>query len=642
MPAEIAKPDIKTNSTAHDTTIVKAKIHPAIGIARVGNAETEFYVGPEVIHPPHAVPKERRDNTGALKRQAARFRIYGYNAAGDVVAELTAGSGTIEWQVEVANLKAAWYQFQISLDIPEAATAPQSAQRNIDEQDRTKLSILGGKHAISGSNAPAAGTSVAFMGKFYDQPVYLGELKTDGDGRLIVLGGRGKTGSIPGAGLTNFANNDGWHDDTADGPVTATVSIGGRAIPVDPAWVVVAPPNYAPDLKGVRTLYDALVDVFTDAGAFAPPANVSFTNDILPIFQRLAGLQWVNAGYATAFGHGGWLDLLTPAMIARLADRSDANSSFRFQIANSFRDFDKDSWSPDPWPWLYGDAMDIPFLQTPRQNSPMAKCQLLRLKRWAEGSFTPDYPPAKPDHDKIEDVPLADQPAMLDRAALEFCLADAFHPGCEMTWPVRHASMYMAPFRIRHRRADEVVYPLTDAISPAQALAFDGPVYGQLAGWLTRWMAVPWHTDTASCRSQADYDPTYDPYVPTFWPARVPNQVVSEAAYKIITDQSKPHADRVAAFKNRAPWITQTLDDTDQIAQIKEMIDRYPDMGVVSRRDGVKGDPEIPSHIYVSDGRKPTTPAVAATLVAAGAPQRARAPAEFVDRLGRFPSKPPE
>ena len=47
--------------------------------------------------------------------------------------------------------------------------------------------------------------------------------------------------------------------------------------------------------------------------------------------------------------------------------------------------------------------------------------------------------------------------AMLDRAALEFCLADAFHPGCEMTWPVRHASMYMAPFRIRHRRADETV-----------------------------------------------------------------------------------------------------------------------------------------------------------------------------------------
>jgi L-Lysine epsilon oxidase N-terminal/L-lysine epsilon oxidase C-terminal domain len=643
VPDEIAKPNIETNSPAHDTMIVKAKIHPAIGVARVGNAETGFFLGPEVVHPPHAAPKDQREtNTGALKRQAARFRIYGYNAAGDVVAELTADSAAIEWQAEIANLKAAWYQFQISLDIPEAATAPPSAQRNIDERDRSKLSIHGGKHVISGRNAPTNGAPVAFMGKFYDQPVYLGELQTDGDGRLIVLGGRGKTGSIPGAGLTNFANNDGWHDDVSDGPVTATVSIDGRAIPVDPAWVVVAPPNYAPDLKGVRTLYDALVDVFTDAGAFAPPAGISFTNDILPIFERLAGLQWVNAGYAAAFGHGGWLDLLTPAMIAKLADPSDANKSFRSQIANSFRDYDKDGWSPDPWPWLYGDGMDIPFLQTPRQNSSIAKCQLLRLKRWAEGSFTSDYPPARPYPDKIEDVPLADQPATLDRAALDFCLADAFHPGCEMTWPVRRASMYMAPFRIRHRRADEKVYPIGDVLSSAEALAFDGPVYGQRAGWLTRWMAVPWHTDTASCRSQADYDPSYDPYVPTFWPAHVPNQVVSEAAYQVIMDQSRPHADRVAAFKNRADWITQTLDPTNKLVQIREMLDRYYEMGVVSRRDGVTGDLEIPSHIYVSDGRKPTAPAALETVVAAGAPQPLRAPTGFVERLGNFPFKPPE
>jgi anthranilate phosphoribosyltransferase len=47
-------------------------------------------------------------------------------------------------------------------------------------------------------------------------------------------------------------------------------------------------------------------------------------------------------------------------------------------------------------------------------------------------------------------VPLGEQPAMLDRAALEFCLADAFHPGCEITWPIRHTTMFMAPFRIRH------------------------------------------------------------------------------------------------------------------------------------------------------------------------------------------------
>jgi hypothetical protein len=29
-----------------DTTIVKASIHPAIGIARVGDSEQEFFIGP--------------------------------------------------------------------------------------------------------------------------------------------------------------------------------------------------------------------------------------------------------------------------------------------------------------------------------------------------------------------------------------------------------------------------------------------------------------------------------------------------------------------------------------------------------------------------------------------------------------------
>ncbi|HEV7598967.1 MAG TPA: LodA/GoxA family CTQ-dependent oxidase [Bradyrhizobium sp.] len=627
---------------ARDTVIVKAKIHPAIGVARVGNAETEYFIGPEVIHPPRALPNERRDGTGALKRQAARFRIYGYNKAGEVVGELTADSAAIEWQVELANLKAAWYQFQIALDIPEAATAPPSLRRNKDEQDRAKLAILGGKHAISGREAPPPPDGpIEFKGMFYDQPVYLGELKTDSDGRLIVLGGRGNSGSVPGAEITTFANNEGWHDDTADGPVTATVSIGGRPIPVDPAWVVVAPPNYAPDLKGVCTMHDALVDVFMDAGAIPPPANVSFADDILPIFERLAGLQWVNAGYAAAFGHGGWLELLKPALIAKLADNSDANKAFRSQVANSFRGYDKDGWSPDPWPWIYGDAMDLPFTQSPRQNSRLAKNQLLCLKRWAEGKFASDYPPPRRPADNIEDVAPAERPAMLDRAALDFCLADVFHPGCEITWPMRHASMYMAPFRIRHRRPDERIYPIGDVLSAAEALAFDGPLYGQRPGWLTRWMALPWHTDTASCRSQADYDPTYDPYVPTFWPARVPNQVVSEAAYQVIIDTTKPHGERVAAFKGRDDWITATLDDSDYLVQIREMLDRYGDMGLVERRDGIKGDPDIPEHIYVSDGHKPAAPAAPMTAMVAGAPPRARPPTGFTERLGRFPHEPP-
>ena len=58
-----------------DTKIVRAAIHPGIGLARVGNSEQEFFVGPEV---PRATPKPTgfyKDATGALKRQAAKFRV---------------------------------------------------------------------------------------------------------------------------------------------------------------------------------------------------------------------------------------------------------------------------------------------------------------------------------------------------------------------------------------------------------------------------------------------------------------------------------------------------------------------------------------------------------------------------------------
>jgi hypothetical protein len=54
----------------------------------------------------------------------------------------------------------------------------------------------------------------------------------------------------------------------------------------------------------------------------------------------------------------------------------------------------------------------------------------------------------------MDDVPLQDRPKLLDRASLHYCLGGPFHPGCEMTWPMRHASLYYAPFRLRVRTTD--------------------------------------------------------------------------------------------------------------------------------------------------------------------------------------------
>lgn len=99
--------------------------------------------------------------------------------------------------------------------------------------------------------------------------------------------------------------------------------------------------------------------------------------------------------------------------------------------------------------------MNVPPANTPRQNAKLTDTQLNMLQCWADGNFINDYNPTATPPAFIQEVPLNEQPAMLDRAALDFCLADAFHPGCEMTWPMRHATMYMSPYRIRHRPESE-------------------------------------------------------------------------------------------------------------------------------------------------------------------------------------------
>ena len=109
--------------------------------------------------------------------------------------------------------------------------------------------------------------------------------------------------------------------------------------------------------------------------------------------------------------------------------------------------------NPLPWPWIYGDAMNVPPAETPRQNATVSPTQYRILQAWAAGHFEDDWGDAAEGPREIDQVDLKDRPAMLDRAALEFCLADAFHPGCEVTWPIRHATMFSAPYRIRHRPA---------------------------------------------------------------------------------------------------------------------------------------------------------------------------------------------
>ncbi|MFF4116915.1 LodA/GoxA family CTQ-dependent oxidase [Streptomyces sp. NPDC001714] len=587
-----------------DVKIVQVKIHPAIGVARVGNSKETPFIGPES---PDQKPEDLgsyKDGSGAIRRQAARFRVYGYNAAGEVVRELKpgdAGVSEIQWTVHLANKKAAWYQFHVPLDIPEGkALAPeQYGRRNADVVgvDRKKLVIDPGSRTVRGSMTE---TQKFDSGKIMDKAVYLGEISTHSDGRLLVLGGRGNSASYKNSPITGVTNNDTWYDDVSDGPVTAKVRIDGTELTATPAWVVVGPPHYAPGVKSVRTLYDLLFDVFVKAGSLTRPPQISFADHIEPILRRLCDLQWVNHGFATQFGWNGPNFFLSPAMRKRLADPSQRNRELRRQTYVALRDYDRDGTSPVPWPWLYGDAM-ASKPKSVRQHSKLSPTQDWMLSRWADGAFQAG--PLRQPRPNVDSAPVAEQPGLLDRAALESCAADAFHPGCEVTWPIRTPSMFSAPFRIKHRAPNTAEPDYGPTLTPQEATAANGPLFAQGPGDLTRWMAAPWQADTASCRSGyevlANLGPRYSPYLPTFWPAQVPNHVLKLEDFEKVNTPSADGDDsaREEAFERRATWLrglTGTMNE-----QRAQMIKDWSKLGVIEVRDYTVGDGKFPERIHV-------------------------------------------
>jgi len=590
-----------------DQEVTQARIHPAIGIARVGNSREGYFIGPELPESPTLPAGGYKDPTGALKRQVARFRIYGCNAAGAVVRELTPDEAVITWTVWLANKKAEWYQFQQPLDLPEAAAAdaPAAWRRNqqVRGPDRRQLVIDPGPRSIQGRST--AGAAYRFdSGRFFNLAVPLGELRTDERGRLLVFGGAGLSRSVTGLAPTAISNNDGWHDDISDGPVEARVEWGGREIPVEGAWVVVAPPDYAPGLKSVRTLHDLMYDRAV-AWGFAPaPDQVSFTKHIAPIFRRLSGLQWVNQGFAATFGFGTPFD--ADRIIARLADRSDSNQSFRQEVYANFRNPGEHRLGKALWPPLYGDDWDNlnntetdVTVRYERTMAPVSGLQLEWLKQWAAGNFASDLNTAIPSPPTLDELPVTAQPAALDEAALAHCLADAFNPGCEVTWPIRCRSLYRGPLRFRRRPADvpEPDYGLV--LTPKVALGDLGPVSCLAPGDLTRWMAIPWQTDTGTCRSGLRRFRISES-LPAFWPAHVPNQVLSAADYAVAVDVGQPAAKRLEAFATRRDWFRGLGGEPNN------MVTEFHQLGVVEARPGATDGAALPAQMFVES--KPDLP----------------------------------
>jgi len=587
-----------------DGDIVRCRIHPGIGVARVGNSPLDnpanSYFGPEVpgVAPIPAAGKFK-DPQGRIKRQAARFRVYGYDASGKVVKELNADNAQITWTVHLANKKAAWYQFKAPLDVEGALpSGMQSRRRNETfRAGRDRLVIDPGRRSVAGGTADQQ----AFTADFYGESVTLGQIHSGPRGALIVLGGCGSAGQfVADSRLTSFANNDGWYDTIADGPVRAQVRYRGKALPVAPAWVIVGPPDYAPGISGVVTLYDAAYDAWLRAHPADRPARVSFMRDILPILERFRRLGWVNQGFYRQFGWGNSDGLFDRAHLQTLARSGDSSRSARQAVFQRFRNPSSGTYREDAWPPVYGDGFDQPPGGDPLQFLAVTREQYRCLGRWAEGDFLADWDPDAPKPGGLGAVPLGDRPRALDRAALDACDGGAFHPGTEATWPLRHASMYTDLCRLRLRGAGQPEPDYGDVLTLGELQGELGALHMSGPGDLTRWMAVPWQTDTASCGSQYP-NSTVDPPLadlPTFWPAAVPNRVLTEEAYRRVMDGRLSSSERHAALSERSPW-SRNLPLHPYTERLKAIEREWWQVGIIASQPGPQGDPLLPPEMHV-------------------------------------------
>lgn len=602
------------------------KIHPAIGIARVGNSPTEFCLTPETAQglplkcdsqgraTVDAAGDEQpietfKDAQGRIKRQAARFRVYIYQDANDTQgrelklgdkvffypktgrytgAEIKAEVKDIQWTVYLANKKASWYAFQELAG--EHGYAPDHPLRNADITDpdqRQRLIIDPGPQTVSYTNKAQRRAEFA-LGKNPEFPqcfppplqpnniTTLGELivhKQNNHNRLVVLGGYGNAGSFKtGFGqpyTQHFANNDGWFDDVADGPVTAKLVVqpltadddpmpdgtGIMLLPVDdPAWVLTASPSYAPQLENMITLADVAYDIALRAMAYdteiygpqtigTPPgarqalaANSPvgwndhyypyFYRDIWPILRRPTFFQWVlifdpNFGgdpHNTDPNARGNLDfnvISVPPYAGEDPTQRAERARQREFIYKILRKPGQENQYVADFKTQHGYQpllMPLLFGDNPLTNTLPSKflrltdTQLFFLRQWRDGKFI---------NEKLEGLPPAPPSGHdLDVGVLWNTVGGAFCPGGEVCWIIRNPAIYAKPYRIKHAPYTPGTLSMPNVVSGDNTVASDLSK-GLEPGDLTKYSSQPWQTDFNECASQ-DIEVTYNSWDTTY------------------------------------------------------------------------------------------------------------------------------
>lgn len=417
-------------------TIDSIRIHPAIGIARLGNSPDEYFIGPE-IPGDRSIPLEEpgdrsippdgyKDSKCRIKRQAARFRIFAHHNDGRTT-EIQSDEADITWTVHLVNKK--------------ASVNDRNVAKLGDTLNPSDLIIDPGPKTLTGPNQSKLFDTGKIKFSTGDPVVVpLGEIRTDKFNHLIVLGGFGVSDS-PGTHpihVKSFYNNPGWYDDTSDGSVTATVKIRGtdKIYEAEQGWVIVAPPKFAPGIDNIITLYDRLIDMVDPP----LPTYASYRSDIYPILERAKNIKWV----VDISGSHSWSHpVIEPELRKRIFSRLTSPEATK---------------------------TDMPRLsERDDKAGRLTRIQYKLMQLWKDGLFKNDWTAPPSSTSSIT-------PEGLDRAALENAVGGAFYPGIEAggigTRPIIDMHNYTNLFRFN------------DLVKPGDITAF---------------MALPWQADFKSC-----------------------------------------------------------------------------------------------------------------------------------------------
>src|SRR6185503_169560 len=111
------------------------------------------------------------------------------------------------------------------------------------------------------------------------------------------------------------------------------------------------------------------------------------------------------------------------------------------------------------------------------------------------------------------------------------------YPGIEVSWQIRNAKLFAAPFRVDHAAKDQYWGKSASKIK---------------AGHFTRQLAIPWHSDFHECSSMIYARSTYSTFTADlfgWWPAQRPDHVKPESAEAIDDEEAKTSKTRVDWFR---------------------------------------------------------------------------------------------